>query len=268
MKREDKLELEHLPSRFKRPSILGFIVGLAFLTFFVMGVNNANITLDRLGNGVLNLGNFLSRAFPPNAGRIEPITMRMLETLEIALVGTVFGVILSIPLALLASRTTCGSKLIRGAVKTFISTVRTIPDLVWALIFVISVGLGTFAGILTITLDTMGFCGRFFSERIDEIDRGPSQALAATGASRFGVIVGSVFPMVFPSMVGTSLFSFERAVRSAVVLGLVGAGGIGVELNVSMELRRFDEAAMIIIVILVVVITLEQISGRIRKRFI
>jgi len=268
MKSIANTHLEYMPKRFKRPSVLGIIIGTAFLAFFVLGVSNANITFERLGNGVVNLGNFLSRAFPPNANRLEPIAMRMLETLEIALVGTVFGVVLSIPLALFASRNTCSSKFVRGAMRVFISTVRTIPDLVWALIFVISVGLGTFAGILTITIDTMGFCGRFFSERIEELDKGPSQALAATGASKFGVILGSVFPAAFPALVGTSLFSLERAVRAAVVLGLVGAGGIGVELNVAMELRRFDEASMIIIVILVVVLVMEQISGRIRKKFI
>ena len=259
---------EHMPKRFKRPPLLGLIIAGAFLSFFFMGVSNANITLNRISTGALNLSNFMSRAFPPNWGRFEPVVMRMLETLEIALVGTVIGIILSLPLALLASRNTCSSAVVRSGVKLFISTVRTIPDLVWALIFVISVGLGTFAGILTIAIDTMGFCGRFFSERIDEIDRGPAQALESTGASRLGVIIGSVLPMVFPSFVGTGLFSLERAVRSAVVLGLVGAGGIGVELNVAMELRRFNEASMIIIVILVVVIGMEQVSQRVRRRFI
>ena len=145
---------------------------------------------------------------------------------------------------------------------------RTIPDLVFALIFVISIGLGPLAGILTIAVDTIGFCGRFFSERIEEIDKGPVQALESTGASRLGVISGSIIPMGFPSFVGTSLFAAEKSIRGAAVLGLVGAGGIGVELNTAMSLRNFVQALMIIIFILIVVLVFEKISSAIRKKII
>src|SRR5699024_10537002 len=117
---------------------------------------------------------------------------------------------------------------VRSAVRSAVSAMRTIPDLIWALIFVISVGLGPLAGILTIAVDTIGFCARFFSERIEELSDHSKDATQSTGASYFGVIMSAILPASFPSFVGTSLFAVEKAIRSATILGLVGAGRIGV----------------------------------------
>ncbi|MFB4213243.1 phosphonate ABC transporter, permease protein PhnE [Shouchella sp. JSM 1781072] len=258
----------HMPPRFKRPSLLTWLGWLVFLTLFIMGIQHGGVSIDRLSTGFVNMVHFISTAFPPDPSRFSSISAAMYETFQIALVGTVFGVIISLPVALLASRNTTIHPVVGYATKGIVSVLRTIPDLVWALIFVISIGLGPLAGILTITVDTIGFCARFFSERIEEIEKGPSEALESTGGSKLGVMSGSILPIGFASFVGTSLFSVEKAVRSAVILGLVGAGGIGVELSTSMTLRRFDEALMIIILILVVVIVVEQVSQRIRKRLI
>jgi len=143
-----------------------------------------------------------------------------------------------------------------------------VPDLVWALIFVVAVGLGPFAGTLAIMIDKIGFCGRFFAEAMEEADRNPQEALRAIGAGRVSVIAAAVLPAALPSMVNTSLFSLEKATRSSVVLGLVGAGGIGIELQVSMELFRYPEAATIIIAIFALVIAVEQCSAWMRRRLI
>ncbi|WP_062050972.1 phosphonate ABC transporter, permease protein PhnE [Bacillus sp. JCM 19034] len=266
--REQEKYYEHMPSRFQKPSLLAWVGWVAFFALFIAGLKQGDVSFERLITGSGNMFKFIMGAFPPDPSRLSSISVAMYETFQIALVGTVFGVILSLPIAILASRNTTIHPMVSYITKGIVSTLRTIPDLVWALIFVISVGLGPLAGILTITLDTIGFCARFFSERIEEIDKGPSEALESTGSSRLGVIMGSIIPIGFPSFVGTSLFSIEKAIRSAVVLGLVGAGGIGVELSTSMTLRRFDEALMIIILILIVVITVEQISSTVRKKVI
>ncbi|MDG5790131.1 phosphonate ABC transporter, permease protein PhnE [Evansella sp. AB-P1] len=257
-----------MPSRWKRPSLVTWILSIVFISFMISGLHNANVSVDRLFGGMINMGNFVGNAFPPDTSRIDFIFRSIILTFEMALVGTFFGVLLSLPIALLASSNTTPHPAIKHATRSIVSMMRTIPDLIWALIFVISVGLGPLAGILTIIVDTIGFCARFFSERIEEIDKGPAQALESTGASRFGIISGSIIPIGFPSFVGTSLFAVEKAIRSAVILGLVGAGGIGVELSTAMSLRRFDEALMIIILILVVVLVVEQISSQIRKKVI
>ncbi|WP_205621079.1 phosphonate ABC transporter, permease protein PhnE [Salsuginibacillus kocurii] len=259
---------EEMPARAKRPSLGGFLLTVVVVAFLFSGLAGANLSVDRLFDGVLNLGHFTMQAVPPDTSRVPHVLGAIVETFEIALVGTAFGVMISLPVALLASTNTSPHPVVRTVTRGVVSMLRTVPELIWALVFVIAVGLGPLAGILTIIIDTIGFCARFFSERIEEIRKGPSQALESTGATQFGIIAGSVVPAGFPSFVGTSLFAVEKAIRSAVILGLVGAGGIGVELNTAMSMRMFDEALMIIILILIVVITVEQISTRIRKKII
>ena len=127
------------------------------------------------------------------------------------------------------------------------------------------VGLGPFAGTLAIMIDTIGFCGRFFAEAMEEVDKGPQEALEALGASRMGTIFCAVIPAALPSFVNTALFSLEKATRSSVVLGLVGAGGIGIELKVSMDMFMYSEASTIIILIFGLVLLVEQGSSRLRK---
>jgi phosphonate transport system permease protein len=257
-----------LPPRFRAPSALTWVVAVGFAAFFIQGLVASEISIDRLLRGANNLVRFISQAIPPDFSRASNIADAMLETLNIAVVGVTFGCLFSIPLALLAARNTAPNALVRTIARFAISVARTIPDLIWALIFVVTVGLGPLAGILAIIMDTIGFAARFYSERFEEVPKGPSEALTATGAGRLSVIFGAILPESFASMTATSLFSVEKAIRSAVTLGLVGAGGIGVELSTAMRLFRYDQAAAIILVILVVVIVFEQISSSIRKKII
>lgn len=257
-----------LPPRFKRPSLFTWGIALAFLALFIQGAMATNVTLERLLRGVVNLSHFLGRAFPPDLSNLDVLAWSMFETLNIAIVGVTIGVILSLPFALLSARNTTPASWVRTLTRFIVSTMRTIPDLIWALIFVVAVGLGPMAGVLAIIMDTIGFAARFFSERIEEVHPGPSEALSATGAGKLSVIGGAILPETLASMTATSLYSVEKALRSAVTLGLVGAGGIGVELAAAMRLFNFDRALTIILFILVVVIAFEQLSSQIRKRVI
>ncbi|NEQ99361.1 MAG: phosphonate ABC transporter, permease protein PhnE [Cyanothece sp. SIO2G6] len=256
------------PPRWHRPSPLvciGLVIGAAF---FLHGLWISELTPLRILRGFSRLWNFLDQAIPPNPRRLGSVIQATLETFEMALVGTVFGAILSLPVAILAAKNTTPHPMIFAASRSFVTLLRVIPDLVWGLIFIIVVGLGPAAGIMALTADTMGFCGKFFAERIEEIEPGPVEALRAIGASQISIIFGAIFPAALPSFVASTLFALESSVRSAVVLGLVGAGGIGVELSTSMQLLRYDEAFMVIIVIFVVVLLVEQISSLIRRRII
>ncbi|MFW5654919.1 MAG: phosphonate ABC transporter, permease protein PhnE [Rhodosalinus sp.] len=257
-----------LPPRFRAPSALTWVLVVGFAAFFIQGLVASEVSIDRLIRGAGNLVRFLGQAVPPDFSGSLNIADAMLETLNIAVVGVTFGCLLSVPLALLAARNTAPNAVVRTLARFVISVGRTIPDLIWALIFVVTVGLGPLAGILAIVMDTIGFAARFFSERFEEVPKGPSEALTSTGAGRLSVIFGAILPESFASMTATSLFSVEKAIRSAVTLGLVGAGGIGVELSTAMRLFRYDQAAAIILVILVVVIVFEQISSSIRKKII
>lgn len=256
------------PGRLERIPVLGWVLLVILAAIVINGLQRADLNLERLQRSQRNLFSFLKEAFPPSLENLDTIGLAMLTTLQMAIVGVVIGVILSVPLALLASRNTSPHIALRWLTRICIATMRTIPDLIWAMIFVIMVGFGPLAGILAIVLDTIGFCARFFSERIEETSKGPAEALLATGARRHEVILGAILPEAMPSFVATSLFAVEKAIRSAVVLGLVGAGGIGVELSASIDLFRYDQACTIILMILLVVIATEQASSLIRKRML
>ena len=254
------------PPRFRRPSMPAVLIALVVLSLVGHGLLSTGLQLERLLLAPERTFDFLSRAFPPATDRVPNLGAAMLETLEMAVIGTLLGAALSLPVALLAARNTSPHRLVSVAATSALTTMRAIPDLGWALVFVVSVGLGPLAGILTITIDVLAFAGRFFAERIEEVDSGPVDALKSTGAGRVAVIACAVVPTCFPSFTGTTLYALEKSVRGAVVLGLVGAGGIGVELNVAFQLRRFDTALTIILLILTVVILVERLSSTIRQR--
>lgn len=256
------------PPRFERPGPVAFLAWVAFVAFFVLALGGTGWSFGDFIAGVPNMARLLSEAFPPSAARLGPVGLAMLETFQMALVGTVFGVALSLPLAWCATRSQTPSLALYHAARGLIALFRTVPDLVWALIFVVSVGLGPFAGTLAILVDTIGFCGRFFAEAMEETDPGPQEALSSIGASRLGIVVCAVLPAALPSFVNTALFALEKATRSSVVLGLVGAGGIGIELKVSMDMFQYAEAATIILAIFALVFVVERASSALRRRII
>lgn len=256
------------PPRWQKPSPLAFIGFLICFAFFAHGLWISELTPLRIWQGFFRLWDFLGQALPPNPTRLGSVIRSTLETFEMALVGTIFGAILSLPLSILAAKNTTPYGWVFSLSRGLVTLLRVIPDLIWGLIFIIVVGLGPAAGILALTVDTMGFCGKFFAERIEEIEPGPVEALRAIGASEASIIMGAIVPTALPSFVASTLFALEASVRSAVVLGLVGAGGIGVELSTSMQLLRYDEALMVIIVIFVVVLLVEQVSSLIRRKII
>jgi phosphonate transport system permease protein len=265
---ERSRDLAPLPPRLRRPSPTGIALTLVIVGLCVSGLLGSGVEPGRLLRAPERTLAFLSSAFPPATDRFPSLAAAMLETLQIAVIGTLFGVVLSLPAALLAARNTSPHRAVAAAMSSALTVMRSIPDLVWALVFVVSVGLGPLAGILTITIDVLAFAGRFFAERIEEVEPGPVEALRSTGASGLAVTACAVIPTCFPSFTGTSLYSLEKSVRGAVVLGLVGAGGIGVELNVAFQLRQFDTAATIVVLILVVVLTVERLSSIARQRML
>jgi len=255
-----------LPARFARPSALGFVTALGAVAFLIASMRATEVSIDELVRGAPNALRIFSEMLPPSTDRLLPVGRALLETFQMAVAGTAVGCALALPMAILATRHLTPHPLVYHAARIVIAICRTVPDLVWALLFVAIVGLGPFAGVLAIIVDKLGFCGRFFAEAMEEADRRPQEALRALGASPLGVIAGAVIPSATPGMINAALFSLEKATRSSVVLGLVGAGGIGIELQVSMDMFRYDEAATIIFSILVLVVCVEQASAWLRSR--
>ncbi len=240
-----------------------FALGLGF---FLWSLQGAGFNPAALVQGLPAMATIAGEMVPPDTSRFWPMLWSVLVTFQMAVVGTVIGVILSLPIAVLAARNLSPHPVVYSATRAFVSFLRTVPDLAWALFFVASVGLGPFAGTLTLIVDTIGFAGRFFAESMEEADPGHREALTAMGARRVDVLCCAVLPAALPGLISAALFALEKAVRSSVVLGLVGAGGIGAELAVSMEMFRYDQAAMIVIMIFVLVLAVERFSGWARQR--
>jgi phosphonate transport system permease protein len=257
------------PPRLRRPSFVMLLLAGLVVALVIDGYRSgAKVDPARMVEGVGRLGEFLAEAFPPDLTRWTAVLQSLLVTFEMALLGTLLGVVVSLPLAVLAARNTSPHPLGYGLARGLISMCRTIPDIIWGLLFVVTVGLGPEAGVLAITADVVGFCGRFFAEAIEEVPGETLDGLRATGASRAGVLLGAVLPACAPSFVAAALFALEGATRSSVVLGVVGAGGIGIELVVAMQLLRYDQALTVILAIFVVVIGVERLSSMFRRRII
>ena len=259
-----------LPARYDRPSAIAFLGYAAAVVIILWSFAGAGFSIDKVLSAPPRFADFMERAFPPN---VEPKVLarlgwKMLETLQIALAGAVIGVILSVPIALLAARDLIAGPWINQTVRTILGFVRAVPDIAWALVFVVAVGLGPFAGMLAIAIDTIGFCGRFFADDMEGTEKGPAESLSATGARKLDVVACATIPAAMPAFISTSLYALEKAVRSSTILGLVGAGGIGIELKVGFDLFDYPTAMTVILMIAIVVIAIEQLSGWARTRII
>ena len=171
--------LRVLPDRFERTSPTSFMLWLIVLGFFAWSVNKTGVSFSDLWGGIPQMTRLVGEMLPPSTARLEAVGWALLETFQMAFVGTVVGVLLSVPIAVLATPHLSPHPLVYHAARNLIAFFRTVPDLVWALLFVVSVGLGPFAGTLAIVIDKIGFCGRFFAEAMEEVDRGPQEALKA-----------------------------------------------------------------------------------------
>ncbi|MBV6656876.1 MAG: phosphonate ABC transporter, permease protein PhnE [Devosiaceae bacterium] len=246
---------------------LHFVVWVTVAAVIIASIMDVSPSPERLIEGGPRIASLLDRMLPPNTDPafLERMFWRLVETMQIAIAGTALGVLLSLPIAWLSARGITPVPLLAFVFKGLVSLFRTIPDLVWALIFVVSVGLGAVAGTMTILVDTIGFCGRFFAEAMEDADKAPQEALDATGASKFSILVGAVIPDAMPSLINTTLFALEKALRSSVVLGLVGAGGIGQELKTAFDLFQYQNASAIILAIFVIVLAMEWVTDRLRR---
>ena len=258
---------QHVPPRMTSVSALQFTLLVVIGAVVIASITQVTPSPERLADGAPRIARLLSRMLPPNTDPdfLGRMFWKLVETLQIAIAGTVLGVILSLPIAWLSARGITPVPMLTFFFKGLVSLFRTIPDLVWALIFVVSVGLGAVAGTMTILVDTIGFCGRFFAEAMEDADKAPQEALDATGASRLSILLGAVIPDALPSLINTTLFALEKAVRSSVVLGLVGAGGIGQELKTAFDLFQYKNASAIIIAIFIIVLAMEWVTDRLRR---
>ncbi len=194
-------------------------------------------------------------------------TEDMIITIHMAIWATLLAVFLAIPFGLLSAENVT-PMWIRQPVRRLMDTFRAINELVFALIFVVAVGLGPMAGVLALWIHTTGILAKLFSEAVESVDHRPVDGITVTGASKVEEVLYGVIPQVIPLWISVALYRFESNVRSATVVGLIGAGGIGMALNESMRSFNYDEAGVILFIIVIAVIVLDVISGTLRKSFL
>ncbi len=210
------------------------------------------------------IADFLGRMLPPNFAFMEKLIKPAIETVQIALWGTLLGIVLALPVCFFAARNLSPYAWVFHGLRQVLNVMRGINEIILALIFVAAVGLGPFAGVLAIAIHGAGMLGKFFAEAIEEIDEGPLDALRAAGAGTLQRIVFGVLPQVLPAWIGVVLYRFETNIRVSTVLGMVGAGGIGFELISSMKLFAYEDTAACVIVILVLVLAADLLSSKLR----
>ena len=219
-----------------------------------------------LVTGAYGMADIIRRAMPPDFSKFHTVLWPTLETIDIAIFGTLGGILLASPLAVLAARNVTPSRFLYYVARGVIGFTRAVPDLVWALLFVTAVGLGPFPGGLALAVHSVGMLGRLFAETIEHMDMAPIDALALTGARRIQVFTHGVVPSVLPSLLGIGLYRLDENIRSSLVLGFVGAGGIGFELLTAMSLFQYREVSLLLIVIFVIVVVAERASAALRQR--
>jgi len=221
-----------------------------------------------LVSGFHGMVDIVRRATPPDFSKLPDVVWPTLETIDIAIFGTIAGVMMALPLAVLAATNVTPSRVLYYLSRAFIGIARAVPDLVWALLFVTAVGLGPFPGGLALAVHSIGMLGRLFAETIENMDMAPIDALSLTGANRMQVFTHGVVPSVLPALLGIGLYRLDENIRSSLVLGFVGAGGIGFELLTAMNLFQYREVSLLLIVIFVIVFAAERMSAVCRERLV
>ncbi|MEI7925628.1 MAG: phosphonate ABC transporter, permease protein PhnE [Chloroflexota bacterium] len=288
-----RLDLLRVWPRFSLTRVLSVLLVAGLLLW---GLEATNARPGELIAGLPNIRNFIVRMFPPSFELVDEtlqtpsislgfvtiprigfasvtfpfpeILYAVIQTIQIAIVGTVFAIVLSIPFALLAARNIAPHPAVYLTTRMLLNANRAVPDIIFALIFVAAVGLGPFGGVMALAVGSIGFMAKVFAEAIEAIDPEQVKAIRATGASRWQIISYAVVPQAMPLVISYALLLFEHNVRSATILGLVGAGGVGFVLSKYMALFQYDLLLGALIFIVLMVTLVDRFSDSVRRRFI
>ncbi|MHA6494607.1 phosphonate ABC transporter, permease protein PhnE [Pseudomonas borbori] len=244
--------------------LIGWGLVLAVLAWSWQGAEMNPLGLIRDSG---NMATFAADFFPPDFSNWKLYLKEMIVTVQIALWGTVLAIICAVPLGILCSEN-IAPWWVYQPIRRVMDACRSINEMVFAMLFVVAVGLGPFAGVLALFIGTTGVLAKLFAEAVEAIDPGPVEGVRATGASALQEVIYGVIPQVLPLWISYALYRFESNVRSATVVGMVGAGGIGVILWEAIRGFQFAQTGALLIVIILVVSLLDILSQRLRKQFI
>ena len=247
------------------PSRLAWI-GLGLYVLYAAG--QVNVSWERIVNGMPQAAKLFGRMFPPNmaSDKLELITSGMLETIQIAVIATVVGVLLSLPLSVMAARNLSPRWLAVGA-RVFIAVCRSFHPVIVSILFVKAVGFGALAGVLALIVSSLGFIGKLFAEVLEELNEKQVEAIRSTGAGFLSVLIMAVLPQVFARFIGLSAYQFDSNLRNSTMVGIVGGGGIGAALFTAYQRFDYDVVLTILIIIIVLIMLAEFLANNLKKIF-
>jgi len=240
--------------------------GVLAIALLTVSARTANVDLPQFWRRIPTVTEWLSRLFPPDFSELPSFLAAIWETLAIALIGTGCAIVAAVPLALLVARNISPVQWLATPLRGLLNLLRGIDTAIFALFFVSIVGLGPFAGALGVAFHTTGSMAKLYAEVLESLPHEPIEAIEATGSDRLRTIAFAVLPEALPGLVGISLYLWEFNVRSSVILGIVGAGGIGYELLVSLKLLDFPRLCTILLLILAMVSLIDALSAHLRQR--
>jgi phosphonate transport system permease protein len=242
---------------------------VAFTSVIAFCLWRMDFALPRLWQGLWKLGWLLQLMFPPwHGGWFWEFSQAMLQTLAMAFLGTLLATLAAVPLGFLGARNVIPQVVFHFGLRRLFDGIRGVDALIWALMFVNVVGLGPFAGVMAIAVSDTGTLAKLFAEAIENVERRQIDGVRAAGADRLQIMRFGILPQVLPVMLSHTLYFFESNTRSATILGVVGAGGIGLQLADRIRVNNWDEVAFILIMILLAVGFIDLLSNTIRRRFI
>ena len=246
--------------------LLRFALYLLFIAAIVQSARTIDVIPEFLYDAPQQMGDLLNRMWPIDWGSFRgTVSSALLETLHMATLGTMLAIVLAVPVGLLAATNLTRNRGLNLLARFILVSSRSINSLVWALLFIAIFGPGAVAGTMAIAFRSIGFVGKLLGEAIEEAQPGPIEALTATGASAASIIQYGYWPQIRPAFWSIVLLRWDINVRESAVLGLVGAGGIGMALNSAMDLFQWDRVALILVLIFAVVILAEIIITRSRR---
>jgi phosphonate transport system permease protein len=248
-----------------REKFLPFVVVGLLAALAVFALFRLEFSFARLGAGIVQLGTFLGLMVPPSpGGHFASLMKALAETVAIAFLGTLLAAFLAFPLGFLGARNAMANAVVRFTTRRFSDTIRGVDTLIWALIWINVVGLGPFAGVLAIMTSDIGAFSKLYSEAIEAVDRKAGEGVISTGGSKLHAIRFGIVPQVLPVFISQVLYYFESNTRSATIIGIVGAGGIGLHLAEMIRTYEWDKVAFIILMVLVTVAVIDFVSSRLR----
>jgi phosphonate transport system permease protein len=262
-----ELRLRH-PHIFDKPAssrlAIPAMLAVAFAVF-IFGLVDLEFSPSRMLAGLNQLGWIALLMLPPDPGASLPLYLKALgETLSIAVLGTTLAAFAALPVSLLAARNVVPSAIFRFPVRRLFDTIRGVDTLIWALVWINVVGLGPFAGVLAIAVSDFGALGKLFSEAVEAADRKQVEGVRAAGGSPLHEIRFGLIPQVLPVIAGQVLYFIESNTRSATIIGIVGAGGIGLQLAEQIRVLEWQRVSFLILMILIAVAAIDWISSRLR----